>query len=73
MDYVEACEILEELNDTLKFIQYSSTEWGVQVTRMAKLQMYIQQYDKWADEQSKKWEAQMTYEKAITPEDICNV
>ena len=73
MDYVEACDILEELNNTLKFIPYSSKEWGVQVTRMAKLQLYIQEYDKWADAQAKKWDMQMTYEQAITPEDICNV
>ena len=54
MDYCEAVEILEELNDILKFIPYGSKEWKTTIGRMAKLQLFIQDYEKWADEQAAK-------------------
>ena len=37
MDYCEAVEILEELNDLLKYIPYGSKEWKTTIGRMAKL------------------------------------
>jgi hypothetical protein len=40
----------------------SSPEFTTIVTRMAKLQLYIQEYDKWADKQAAMWDAQSQYE-----------
>lgn len=62
MDYVEACDILEELNGVLKHIPYGSKEWSTIIGRMAKLQLFIEKYDRWADEQAAKWDAQSQYE-----------
>lgn len=65
MDYCEANDILEELNGVLKHIPYGSKEWSTIISRMAKLQLFIQDYDKWADEQAAKWDAQSQYEEGV--------
>ncbi len=62
MDYCEAVEILEELNDLLKYIPHGSKEWKTTIGRMAKLQLFIQDYDKWAEEQAAKWDYQSQHE-----------
>ncbi len=62
MDYCEAVEILEELNDLLKYIPYGTKEWKTTIGRMAKLQLFIQDYDKWAEEQAAKWDYQSQHE-----------
>lgn len=62
MDYCEAVEILEELNDLLKYIPYGSKEWKTTIGRMAKLQLFIQDYEKWADEQAAKWDYMSRHE-----------
>ena len=66
MDYCEAVDILEELNGVLKHIPYGSKEWSTIISRMAKLQLFIQDYDKWADEQAAKWDAQIEMERGLS-------
>ena len=62
MDYCEAVEILEELNDLLKYIPYGSKEWKTTIGRMAKLKLFIDDYDKWAEEQAAKWDYMFRHE-----------
>ena len=62
MDYCEAVEILEELNDLLKYIPYGSKEWKTTIGRMAKLKLFIDDYDKWAEEQAAKWDYMSQHE-----------
>lgn len=62
MDYCEAVEILEELNDLLKYIPYGSKEWKTTIGRMAKLKLFIDDYDKWAEEQAAKWDYMSRHE-----------
>lgn len=62
MDYVEATDILDELTLIMLHVPSSSPEFTTIVTRMAKLQLYIQEYDKWADKQAAMWDAQSQYE-----------
>ena len=62
MDYCEAVEILEELNDLLKYIPYGSKEWKTTSGRMAKLKLFIDDYDKWAEEQAAKWDYMSRHE-----------
>ena len=62
MDYCEAVEILEELNDLLKYIPYGSKEWKTTIGRMAKLKLFIEDYDKWAEEQAAKWDYMSRHE-----------
>jgi DNA repair ATPase RecN len=65
MDYCEANDILEELNGVLKHIPYGSKEWSTIISRMAKLQLFIEKYDRWADEQAAKWDAQIQMERGL--------
>ena len=62
MDYCEAVEILEELNDLLKYIPYGSKEWKTTIGRMAKLKLFIDDYDKWEEEQAAKWDYMSRHE-----------
>ena len=62
MDYCEAVEILEELNGVLKHIPYGSKEWSTTISRMAKLKLFIDDYDKWAEEQAAKWDYMSRHE-----------
>ncbi len=62
MDYVEATDILDELTLIMLHVPSSSPEFTTIVKRMAKLQLFIQEYDKWADEQAAKWDYQNKYE-----------
>ena len=50
MDYCEAVEILEELNDILKYIPYGPKEWKTTISRMAKTTTVHSRLRKWADE-----------------------
>ena len=65
MDYCEAVEILEELNDLLKYIPYGSKEWKTTIGRMAKLKLFIDDYDKWAEEQAAKWDYMSRHESGV--------
>jgi len=65
MDYVEANDILEELNSNLKFIPQYATEWTTTVKRIAKLQLYIQEYDAWADAEAAKYQYQREIEMGV--------
>tara|TARA_Y100000004_G_scaffold158835_1_gene185354 strand:+ start:997 stop:1200 length:204 start_codon:yes stop_codon:yes gene_type:complete len=65
MDYCEAVDILEELNGVLKHIPYGTKEWSTIISRMAKLQLFIEKYDRWADEQAAKWDAQIEMERGL--------
>ena len=62
MDYVEATDILDELTLIMLRVPSNSPEFTTIVKRMAKLQLFIQEYDKWADEQAAKWDYQNKYE-----------
>tara|TARA_Y200000002_G_scaffold99696_1_gene80853 strand:+ start:807 stop:1013 length:207 start_codon:yes stop_codon:yes gene_type:complete len=62
MDYVEATDILDELTLIMLHVPSNSPEFTTIVKRMAKLQLFIQEYDKWADEQAAKWDYQNKYE-----------
>ena len=65
MDYVEANDILDELTLIMLHVPSSSPEFTTIVKRMAKLQIFIQEYDKWADEQAAKWDYLNKYERGI--------
>jgi hypothetical protein len=65
MDYVEASDILEEMNNNLKFIPQYATEWTATVKRIAKLQLYIQEYDAWADAEAQKYQYQREIEMGV--------
>ena len=59
---VEATDILDELTLIMLHVPSNSPEFTTIVKRMAKLQLFIQEYDKWADEQAAKWDYQNKYE-----------